>query len=90
MNDPNKNIENLVTILNAKLLVIEEKIKELEWHQTKTSSIIDTILRILEIQTQTKEKQCQKNSQHCGLETICFPEFSQFIAFKQWDLLRIL
>lgn len=62
MNDPNKNIENLVTILNAKLLVIEEKIKELEWHQTKTSSIIDTILRILELQTQTKEKQCQKNS----------------------------
>ena len=62
MNDPNKNIENLVTILNAKLLVIEERIKELEWHQEKVSSIIDTILKILEIQTQTKEKQCQKNS----------------------------
>lgn len=62
MNDPNKNIENLVTILNAKLLVIEERIKELEWHQKKVSSIIDTILRILELQTQTKEKQCQKNS----------------------------
>jgi hypothetical protein len=62
MNDPNKNIENLVTILNAKLLVIEEKIKELEWHQEKVSSIIDTILKILEIQTQTKEKQCQKSS----------------------------
>ena len=62
MNDHNKNIENLVTILNAKLLVIEERIKELEWHQEKVSSIIDTILKILEIQTQTKEKQCQKNS----------------------------
>lgn len=62
MNDPNKNIENLVTILNAKLLVIEERIKELEWHQEKVSSIIDTIFKILEIQTQTKEKQCQKNS----------------------------
>jgi hypothetical protein len=55
-----KDIDNLVTIMNSKLSSLEERIKEFEYYQEKMSSIIDTIIKVLEIQ-HTRGKECQKN-----------------------------